>query len=322
MRHRFTHYLFLLVMVIVVNFLLPRAMPGSPVKTLMGEDAGALTAAEKMGILSAYDLDKPLGVQFLLYLKNLFTLNWGSSYVKRQPVLDLIASRVGWTLLLAGSSLVLSTAAGTLLGVCTAFRRRSGQSAAALALSAAVSSMPPFWVAVILLSIFGVRLGWFPVYGAYSMWRDYAGLAAAGDVLRHLALPLTAMVLTSFLTFFTTARYGALRVLSEDYIKLARMRGIPPGRITRSYVVRNTFIPVFTVVMMDVGYLLSGSVVIETVFSYPGLGTLMQEAVRARDYPLVQYTFLTSSVLTIAALLLADLLHGRLDPRMEAGGSE
>ena len=137
------------------------------------------------------------------------------------------------------------------------------------------------------------------------------------DVLRHLVLPLATMVLTSFMMFFTTARYGALQVLGEDYIRMARMRGIPEKRITRSYVLRNTFIPVFTMVMMHAGYLLSGSVLIETVFSYPGLGTLMQEAVEARDYPLIQYTFLVSSVLTIAALLAADLLHGRVDPRMK-----
>ena len=115
MRERLTHYLILLVLVIVMNFFLPRWMPGSPVKTIMGEDVGSMTAAEKMGILEAYNLDKPLGEQFLLYLRDLFTLNWGDSYAKRQPILDLIASRIGWTLLLAGGNLVLSTVLGTQL---------------------------------------------------------------------------------------------------------------------------------------------------------------------------------------------------------------
>ena len=317
MRKRIGHYLLLLALIIVMNFFLPRLMPGSPVRTILGEEAGSLTAAEKMGILEAYDLDKPLGQQFVLYLKNLFTLNWGNSYAKRQPILDLIGSRIGWTLLLAGSNLVISTAVGTLLGVHAAARRRKGRGAASLVASAAVTSVPPFWIAMIFLSVFGGRLGWFPLYGAYSMWSDYQGLAAVWDVLRHLFLPLLTMVLTSFLTFFTTARYGALQVLSEDYIRMARMRGIPEGRISRAYVLRNTWIPVFTMVMLDVGYLLSGSVLIETVFSYPGLGTLMQEAVQARDYPLIQYTFLVSSALTIAALFAADLLHTRVDPRLE-----
>ena len=317
MRERLTHYLILLALLIAINFFLPRWMPGSPVKTIMGEDAGSMTAEEKMGILEAYDLDKPLWQQFLLYLRDLFTLNWGNSYAKRQPILDLIGSRVGWTLLLAGSNLVISTLVGTALGIRSAFRRRAGRGTGALVASAAVTSLPPFWVAMILLSVFGVRLGWFPLYGAYSRWGRATGPAAVLDVLHHLCLPLAAMVLTSFLSFFTTARYGALQVLGEDYVKLARMRGIPEGRITRSYVLRNTWIPVFTLVMMDVGYLLSGSVLIETVFSYPGLGTLMQEAVEARDYPLIQYTFLVSSFLTVAALFAADLLHRRVDPRVE-----
>ena len=110
MRKRIGHYLLLLALIIVMNFFLPRLMPGSPVRTILGEDAGSLTAAEKLGILEAYDLDKPLGQQFALYLKNLFTLNWGNSYAKRQPILDLIGSRIGWTLLLAGSNLVISKA--------------------------------------------------------------------------------------------------------------------------------------------------------------------------------------------------------------------
>lgn len=317
MRERLTHYLILLVLVIVMNFFLPRWMPGSPVKTIMGEDVGSMTAAEKMGILEAYNLDKPLGEQFLLYLRDLFTLNWGDSYAKRQPIVDLIASRIGWTLLLAGGNLVLSTILGTFLGIRGAFGRRRGRGAGTLVASAAVTSLPPFWVAMILLSVFGVRLGWFPLYGAYSMWGSYTGLAALWDVLHHLFLPLLTMVLTSFMMFFTTARYGALQVLSEDFVNMARMRGIPEKRITWAYVARNTWIPVFTLVMMDVGYLLSGSVLIETVFSYPGLGTLMQEAVQARDYPLIQYTFLVSSALTIAALFVADLLHRKVDPRVE-----
>ena len=142
MRERLTHYLILLVLVIVMNFFLPRWMPGSPVKTIMGEDVGSMTAAEKMGILEAYNLDKPLGEQFLLYLRDLFTLNWGDSYAKRQPILDLIASRIGWTLLLAGGNLVLSTILGTFLGIRGAFGRRRGRGAGTLVASAAVTSLP------------------------------------------------------------------------------------------------------------------------------------------------------------------------------------
>ena len=119
------------------------------------------------------------------------------------------------------------------------------------------------------------------------------------------------------MTFFTTSRFSVLSVISQDYVRMAKLRGIPKRRIHLFYIMRNTLIPVFTVVMMDVGMLLSGSVLIETVFAYPGLGTLMHDAVSARDYPLIQYTFLLSSVLTIAALFLADVLYQKIDPVME-----
>lgn len=322
MKKQLSHYLLLLILIIVVNFFLPRLMPGSPIRTLTGEDVGSLTAAEKQGILAAYDLDKPIGRQFVLYLRNLFTLQWGNSYSKRQPIWLLIRSRISWTLLLAGANLLISTLVGTFLGVFAAAHRQSRRGTAALMGSAIVSSLPPFWLAMILLSIFGVQLGWFPLYGAYDLWGKYTGLAKILDILRHLALPLLTLVLTSFMMFFTTARYGALQVLSEDYLKMASMRGISKGRIRRAYVLRNTWIPVFSMVMLDVGYLLSGSVLIETVFSYPGLGSLMQEAVRARDYPLIQYTFLVSSALTIAAMLAADLLQPLVDPRLGGGRRE
>lgn len=319
MRKRLVHYLIILAVIVVMNFFLPRMMPGSPLKSLAGENPGDLTAAEKMGILEAYHLNDPLPVQFVSYLKDLFTFRWGDSYVKRQPIASLIASRAGWTLLLAGSGMVLSAVIGTGLGAWSAFGRKKKRDMPVLLTTTVISSVPPFWIAVLLLAVFGVRLKWFPIYGAYSMWGAYTGIAKILDTCRHLFLPLVTLVLASLMSFFTTSRYAALKILEEDYVKMARLRGISGKRVVFCYVIRNTLIPVFTLFMMDIGYLLSGSVVIETVFSYPGLGTLMREAVMARDYPLMQYTFLLSSVLTVAALFLADVLYSRLDPRMEVG---
>lgn len=318
MRKSIIHYSILLAVVIVVNFFIPRMLPGSPVGTIIGgENAGDMTAAEKMGILESYDLDKPLHEQFWIYLKNLFTLQWGDSFSKRQPITDLIGSSVGWTLLLAGANLLLSTLIGTLLGAVSALKRKKKRDLPIVLGTTLVSSVPSFWVAILLVAVFGVQLGWFPVYGAYSMWENYTGLRAVWDVIVHMALPVAAMVITSLMTFFTTSRFSVLSVISQDYVRMAKLRGIPKHRINLFYIVRNTLIPVFTIVMMDVGMLLSGSVLIETVFAYPGLGTLMHDAVSARDYPLIQYTFLLSSVLTIAALFLADVLYKKIDPVME-----
>lgn len=322
MKKKIIHYIIILAAIIVLNFFIPRMMPGSPLRTLVSGDPGEMTAAEKMGVLEAYHLNDPMHVQFGYYLKELFTLNWGNSYAKRQPITTLIGARIGWTLLLAGSSMILSSVIGTLLGTWSAFRRKKGKDLPVVIATTVLSSVPSFWIAIILLAVFGVQLKWFPVYGAYSMWTDYHGWARIADILAHLALPLFTMVVTSLMSFFTTARYSTLQILQDDYVKLAKLRGIRPGRITFFYVFRNTLIPVFTLFMMDIGYLLSGSVLIETVFAYPGLGTLIQDAVKARDYPLMQYTFLLSSVLTVAALILADLLYSRIDPRMEGDHGE
>lgn len=321
-KKRMTHYLILVVAIIIINFFLPRLLPGSPLKSLVGENPGDLTAAQKMGILEAYHLNDPLWKQFLYYLRDLFTLNWGNSYSKRQPIVDLIAARTGWTLLLAGTNMLLSTLIGTALGVWSAFRRKKKKDLSLVLTTTILDSIPSFWMAVIFLAIFGVKLGWFPIYGAYSMWENYTGIHKILDILHHLALPLVTMLITSLMSFFTTSRHSVLQILSEDYVKLAKMRGIPQNRITIWYVMRNTLVPVFTMFMMDVGYLLSGSVLIETVFTYPGLGTLMQEAVKARDYPLIQYTFLLASLLTILALFLSDILYHRIDPRLEVQDDE
>lgn len=316
MKKRILHYGFLLAVLIVVNFFLPRMLPGSPLKSLAGGDPGELTAAQKMGILETYHFNDPLPKQFAYYLKDLFTLNWGVSYSKRQPIPALIKSRAGWTLLLAGSSMILSTFLGTALGAWSALKRKKGKDLPVIMITTVVSSVPSFWIAVILLAVFGVRLGWFPMYGAYSMWETYSGMDRIFDIGKHLFLPLVTMTTASLMGFFTTSRHSVLQIIEEDYIKLAKMRGISKRHLVMSYIMRNTMVPVFTLFMMDAGYLLGGSVLVETVFSYPGLGTLMQEAVQARDYPLMQYTFLLTSAGTIFALFLADMLYKRIDPRL------
>lgn len=322
MKKKILHYLIILAAIIIINFYIPRWMPGSPLRTIVSGDPGDLTQAEKMGILEAYHLNSPLHVQFGYYIKELFTFNWGNSYAKRQPIVDLIKARLGWTLLLSGTSMILSTVIGTSLGALSAFRRKKRRDLPIVISTTVISSIPSFWIAIILLAVFGVQKKWFPIYGAYSMWESYTGWARFADIMHHLALPLITMVVTSLMSFFTTSRYSTLQVLQEDYVKMARLRGISSKRVLFGYVFRNSLIPVFTIFMMDVGYLLSGSVLIETVFSYPGLGTLMQDAVMARDYPLMQYSFLLSSVLTIVALILADLLYHRIDPRLERSTDE
>ena len=317
MKKRIIHYGIILIVVITINFFIPRVLPGSPIRTLVGADVADMTAEQKLGILEAYHLTDPLHVQFGYYIRDLFTGNWGVSFSKRLPITELISNSIGWTLLLSGITMLFSVIIGCFLGTRSALRRKENRDMPIVIGTTLLSSIPPFWLAILFLAVFGAKLGWFPTYGAYSMWSNYEGIARVWDVIRHMFLPVLSLVITSFMPYFTTTRYSVLKTMNEDYVRMAKYRGIPETRIKLRYIVRNAIIPVFTVVMMDIGYLLSGSVLIETVFSYPGMGVLMRDAVSARDYPLIQYTFLISSLLTIAALFIADCLYKRLNPAME-----
>ena len=316
------HYIILIAAMIVLNFFLPRLMPGSPASRLSGDNAYTITAEERARILEFYNLDKPLGEQFIMFLRDLVTLNWGRSFSKRLPIFELFKNALPWTALLAASNILLSSIIGTFLGALSAFLRKRGKDKALVISMIVLSSIPSFWIGMMLLSVFGVSLGWFPLFGAYSMWGGYTGIARAGDVLRHLAMPLITSVLASVSGFFTTARYGVLTAMEHDYVKMAKMRGVPGLRINIFYVMRNGFIPVFTVLMLRMGFILGGSLVIERIFSYPGLGLLLADAVSSRDYPLMQYAFLMTSVMVVITMFLADLLHRKLDPSLRAGGQQ
>jgi len=316
LRYRITHYIVLLAAVIILNFFLPRMLPGSPIAQLAGEEVGSMTQGERDRILSAYDLDKPLTVQFFTYIKNIVTLDWGISFSKKQPITDLLKAAIPWTLLLVGCNLILSTILGTFLGALSAVLRKKNKDMKLMLLVILCSSLPAFWIGMIFISVFSVSLGWFPVYGAYSMWSGLDGWAYVKDVMKHLILPVTTMTIVSISIFFTTSRYSVLETIHQDYVLMAKVRGIPKKRVRLCYMMRNAMIPVFTVFMMELGSVLSGSVVIESVFAYPGLGNLLYNAVLSRDYPLMQYGFLVSSFMVIAASLLTDILYSRIDPRM------
>ncbi|MGI6462101.1 MAG: ABC transporter permease [Candidatus Scatomorpha sp.] len=318
MKKRLFHYVIILLVVIAVNFFIPRALPGSPIRSLVAdEDIVEMTAEKKMGILEAYHLTDPLYKQFGYYIRDLFTLNWGTSFSKRLPIAQLMRSAAKWTLLLSGITMILSVFTGSLIGAYSALHRKKGRDLGMVLGTTFISSIPSFWIAILLLAVFSAKLGWFPAYGAYSMWSKAEGFAKVLDVAWHMVLPVIALVITSLMPYFTTSRYSVLKTISSDYVRMARFRGIPEKKINVGYIMRNALVPVFTMLMMDIGYLLSGSVLVETVFSFPGLGVLMRDAVSARDYPLIQYTFLVSSVLTIAALFAADVLYHKIDPSLE-----
>ena len=304
--------------VLMLNFFFPRLMPGSPITRLASEESVDLSPTQRAQIIEFYDLDKPIGTQFVQFIKNTVTFDWGMSYSKKQPILTLLKDALPWTLLLAVIDLLLSTIIGTFIGTMTAFLRKKRKDIKHILVLMLLGTFPSFWIGMILISVFSVQLNWFPLYGAYSIWENNEGLAYVLDVMKHLVLPVTTMVIVSLSIFFTTSRYSVLKTIQQDYVVMAEARGIPERKIKISYILRNAFIPVFTVFMTQLGFVLSGSIIIETIFSYPGIGKMLNDAVTARDYPLMQYVFLVTSIMVMITAFLSDVLRTKIDPTMKA----
>ncbi|HLG26159.1 MAG TPA: ABC transporter permease, partial [Paenisporosarcina sp.] len=253
---------------------------------------------------------------YISYIKNIATGDFGYSYQQKRPIADLLKERMPWTLLLAGLGLVISTIIGVMFGALSAWRRGSSIDANLLTMFMFLSAMPSFWIGMILVSIFSAQLGLFPVFGAESGWSNLTGMDRFFDILRHLVLPLTTLVLISVTNTFMIMRYSMLNVLGEDYIMMAKAKGVRDRVIKYKHAMRNALLPVATVFMLSLGFMLGGATVIETVFAYPGVGRLMFESVVSRDYPLIQATFLIITFSVVIANLLADILYPLLDPKV------
>ncbi|WP_020580026.1 ABC transporter permease [Actinopolymorpha alba] len=309
-------YLSVLALALVINFVLPRALPGGPLKTLGGgENVGVLSTEDQQRILAEYGLDKSLGEQFLTYLANLLTLDLGKSFADGQPVLDVIVEALPWTMLLVGSSIVLTFLIGVTLGAFGGLRRKQGKGSGLLASALLFDSIPSFWLGMVLIAVFGAFLGLLPTFGVGEGWDDPAGLP------RHLLLPVATLTLTGLGQFFLVTRSSMLAVLSSDHIEHARARGVPRARLVRKHALRTALLPVHTVLMIEVGFLVGGALVVETVFAYPGLGRVTFNAIQARDFPLMQATFLVLTVAVVVMNAVADATYALIDPRIRTGAA-
>ncbi|MFE4524279.1 ABC transporter permease [Cytobacillus firmus] len=309
-------YFIVIFLMLTLNFLLPRLMPGNPLVFLAGEDVGFMSSAEKDAILDKYGLNDSILEQYGTYIKNIFTGDFGYSYQQKRPISELLMERLPWTMLLTGLGLVLSTVIGVMFGAISAWRRGTNTDANLLTVFMFLSAMPSFWVGMILVSIFSAQLGWLPVFGAESAWSNYTGMDRFIDIGKHLILPLATLILISVTSTFMIMRYSMLNVLGEDYIMMAKAKGVKENVIKYKHAMRNALLPVATVFMLSLGFTLGGATVIETVFAYPGVGRLMFESVLSRDYPLIQATFLIITFSVVIANFLADLIYPLLDPKV------
>lgn len=301
----------------VLMFFLTYAVPGDPIIALVGEFPAPQEYIDRLS--AELGLDKPLWTQFWLYLKGLAQANLGYSFSFRAPVIEVIASRVGPTLLLAGTALLIGTGGGILLGVLSARLHLSFVDAFISVSSLAGFAIPVFWLGQLLIILFAVQLQWVPSSGISSLRASPEGFAKLLDIGKHLILP--AITLSFGYLSLTTRlmRSSMIEVMHQDFIRTSRAKGVTERSVVAKHAIPNALLPVLTSTGYFLGFLLSGSALVETVFAWPGLGRLLYDSLFRRDYPVLMGIFLVTSIAAILGNLLADLAYARIDPRIRYG---
>lgn len=302
--------------IVVLNFLLLNSAPGNAVDALVGI-MGASDPEFVARMTAQFGLDRSMPERLVIYIGNLFTFNLGNSYYFNRPVADLIFERLGATLLLMLSSIGLAVVVGVTLGITAARYYNTLLDRVIGLIALLLYAMPVFWVGLMLIILFSVKLEWFPMGGASTIGASNEPFYAAVDVLKHLALPMITLSLYFIATYTRLMRASMLETLHKDYIRTARAKGVPERTIAYRHALRNALLPVVTVIGVQMGALLGGSVIVETVFGWPGLGRLAYESVVQRDFNVLLGILFMSSIVVLTVNLLIDLVYAKLDPRIE-----
>jgi ABC-type dipeptide/oligopeptide/nickel transport system permease component len=288
----------------LVSFVLVRSIPGDPVRILLGTRATAEVIAK---VRAQYGLDEPILLQYLYFLKNLFVGEFGRSIIFKVPVLELVVQRIAPTLFLLSYAVLLSVVIATGFAVLAALNRGRLLDQLVRVYSTAGLGLPAFWLGIVLIILFSIKLGWFPVSGYGEGFLEH---------LHHLFLPSFTIALALSPVLIRNLRASLVTEMESDYVSAARSRGLPPGQIFRRHVFRNSLIPTITLLGVNLGWLIGGTVVIEQVFSVPGLGSLMVGSIFARDYMVVQAVTLIFALAVILTNFLVDVISVALDPRI------
>ncbi len=308
--------LFTIVFVLVLNFFLFRILPGDPARSVKDP---RLTQEAIAAMQARFGLDKPLSTQFFLYVRNLLAGDLGISFHQQRPVAQILGGYLWNTVLLVGTGTVLAIFIGILLGVVAAWQANRTIDYVAQIGSLVAWSMPTFWFGMILLFL-GSRYASLPIAGMVTPGANYNSFLDRWlDVGRHMLLPTLTYAIIYAGEYTLFMRSAMLDIFSEDYILTAKAKGLQPMQILRDHALRNAMLPTVTVVALNLGYTVAGAITLETVFSWPGLGRAVVEAVGRQDYPVLQGAFLLLAVSVILANLVADVVYGYLDPRV---GSE
>ncbi len=312
--------------VVTLNFLIPRIQPGDPAEIMVQNIAGKNRQLDQAQVEAMRALlgtpDGSLWSQYLQYWNELLHGNFGISYTYFPfKVTEVIGQAFWWTAVLVTIVQVLSFLIGVLLGAFAAWRRNGKFDTTVTLVSTFFGSLQQFWIALLLVYFFGYSLGWFPTAGGYEQSTPGFNLEFLYDAMSHAFLPALALMIVTPIGWVLGMRNTMIMNLNEDYIKLARAKGLPDRVVALRYAARNALLPSVTGFALALGGVLGGTILVETVFDYPGLGRLMGEAVAAKDYPLLQALMLLTAVATLVANLIADLLYGVLDPRSRRAAS-
>ncbi|WP_166356257.1 ABC transporter permease [Phytoactinopolyspora limicola] len=296
---------------VTVTFFLVRLLPGDPALAVASP---TMTADQREKMLTDFGLDQPLFLQYLSYLQQLLQGNLGISFRQNQPVLDILMERLPWTLLLTGTALIATLIIGLPLGVLAATHKGGAIDRAVQVGGVVGQSLFVPTVGIALLYIFGLGLGWFPIGGA--MASDVYGWDAYVSIARHLVLPCLSLVLLQIGAYVLTLRTNLIDALGEDYCNVARAKGSPERTVVWKHALRNALLPTTTLVGLQVGFLVGGAVLTETIFAYPGIGRAIYESVGQLDFPVMQGAFVLLAATVVIANFITDLAYGFLDPRV------
>jgi peptide/nickel transport system permease protein len=307
-----------IIAILVINFLIIHIVPGDPVQALVGDFPSPPGYVEQ--VRHDFGLDQPLTTQLWLYLVHLAHGNLGFSFANRQPVLPLILERAEFTLLLIVPALVLASIVGVVLGLVAAPRAGSLYDGAITAVSLIGFSVPIFWLGQILVIIFAIHLRVLPAQGMVSLRLPLDGFAYLRDLLWHLVLPAFSVTIYYIAIVARVARASMITALSQDFVLTAKAKGLSRSRVMWRHVLPNALIPVATVIGYNFGYSLTGAILVEIVFAWPGLGNLFISSIGNRDYPVLQGIFLLTAIAVVVTNVLTDMLYATLDPRVRATG--
>lgn len=311
-RSRAATYLLAAFVLILLGYYLPRLLPGDFVTAMYSGSPVILTAEQEAELQAHYAAKEGLG----RYLLSLFSLDWGFSYAFSAPVSSLIFSALPWTLFLVGGAHLIATLFGFIAGVEAAWRRGPLEKGW-VGLMTFLEGAPEIATGVLLLLVFALYLGWFPAAGGETAYAKYGFLRWVLDVLHHTALPFVTLFLAYLPGNFLLARGSMVVTLKSPFLKTAQAKGLPPLRVRYGHAARNALLPVMTRFGLRFAFMLTGALVVETIFSYPGLGTLLFKSIALRDLPLIQAIVLFSSLMVLAINMAMEILYRRLDPRVQ-----